>query len=317
MSSELDIPLVATNDVHYIDQGDASTHDLLLCIGTNTSIHDQKRIRMAGDFFYLRNPQSMTELFNDIANEYIAALDRRNAAENARLDDQVQKQENSLSVQEERAKNGLSNTLAFEQQELDKARLRQQEELERQAKEQEIIALVQAYYNQFQALSSEDPDTAAVKAFTNTLLAKSIAKGLTGFIDGTELVERDMNGSKFSSGQDGYIAKFDGKERILNPSQNMALPKGMSNDELVKAAKDYSNGNTWGFMPTVTGSTDSKAATKAIIESNKQVIRAIESNAASMNVDSEGMMHMIETRVSRGKKELIHFINKKYKMIPK
>lgn len=209
--------------------------------------------------------------------------------------------------------------MAFEQQELDKARLEQQQELERQAKQQEIIALVQAYYNQFQSLSS-DPDradTAAIDAFTNTLLAKSIAKGLTGFIEGTELVERDMQGSKFSSGQDGYLAKFDGKERILNPAQNMALPKGMTNKELVKAAQDYASGNTWGFMPTVANTTDSGATTKAIIASNNKVIKAIENNAASMSVDSEGLMHLVEQRVSRGKKEVIHFINKKYKMLPK
>ncbi len=66
MSQELDIPLVATNDVHYINQADASTHDLLLCIGTNTSIHDEKRMKMAGDFFYLKNPQEMAELYADI-----------------------------------------------------------------------------------------------------------------------------------------------------------------------------------------------------------------------------------------------------------
>ncbi|GAI64461.1 unnamed protein product, partial [marine sediment metagenome] len=66
MSSELDIPLVATNDVHYVDQEDASAHDLLLCIGTNSSIHDDKRMKMAGDFFYLKPPSEMAELFKDI-----------------------------------------------------------------------------------------------------------------------------------------------------------------------------------------------------------------------------------------------------------
>jgi len=66
MSSELDIPLVATNDVHYVNQEDASAHDLLLCIGTNSSIHDEKRMKMAGDFFYLKSPQEMAELFKDI-----------------------------------------------------------------------------------------------------------------------------------------------------------------------------------------------------------------------------------------------------------
>jgi len=66
MSTELDIPLVATNDVHYVNREDASAHDLLLCIGTNSSIYDDKRMKMAGDFFYLKSPQEMAELFKDI-----------------------------------------------------------------------------------------------------------------------------------------------------------------------------------------------------------------------------------------------------------
>jgi DNA polymerase-3 subunit alpha len=66
VSSELSIPLVATNDVHYVNQEDASSHDLLLCIGTNSSIYDEKRIKMAGDFYYLKSPQEMAELYQDI-----------------------------------------------------------------------------------------------------------------------------------------------------------------------------------------------------------------------------------------------------------
>jgi DNA polymerase-3 subunit alpha len=66
MSNELGLPLVATNDVHYINREDAAFHDLLLCIGTNTSIYDEKRIKMAGDFYYLKSPQEMAELYRDI-----------------------------------------------------------------------------------------------------------------------------------------------------------------------------------------------------------------------------------------------------------
>ena len=66
LSGELNIPLVATNDVHYVNREDASAHDLLLCIGTNSSIYDDKRIKMAGDFFYFKNPQEMAELYQDI-----------------------------------------------------------------------------------------------------------------------------------------------------------------------------------------------------------------------------------------------------------
>ncbi|MES0279046.1 MAG: DNA polymerase III subunit alpha, partial [Dehalococcoidales bacterium] len=66
LAEELDIPLVATSDIHYVTKEDAQSHDLLLCIGTNSTIHDEKRMKMAGDFFYLKSPQEMAELFSDI-----------------------------------------------------------------------------------------------------------------------------------------------------------------------------------------------------------------------------------------------------------
>ena len=79
MSRELDIPLVATNDTHYINREDAQVHDLLLCIGRNTSIYDEKRFKMPGDFFYLKSPEEMAELYRDIPQalentEHIAAM---------------------------------------------------------------------------------------------------------------------------------------------------------------------------------------------------------------------------------------------------
>ncbi|MDD5354861.1 MAG: DNA polymerase III subunit alpha, partial [bacterium] len=70
MSQELDIPLVATNDVHYIKREDAKFHDLLLCIGTNSSILDEKRKKMSGDGFYLKSQQEMAELYKDIPQAF-------------------------------------------------------------------------------------------------------------------------------------------------------------------------------------------------------------------------------------------------------
>ncbi len=66
ISSKLDIPILATNDVHYVNKEDASTQELLLCIQTNTSIYDEKRLKMAGDFFYLKSPEEMAEIFSDL-----------------------------------------------------------------------------------------------------------------------------------------------------------------------------------------------------------------------------------------------------------
>jgi len=85
MSRELDIPLVATNDAHYINREDAGAHDLLLCIGRNTSIHDEKRFKMPGDFFYLRSPEEMAELYRDIP-EALANTERIAAMCNLELD---------------------------------------------------------------------------------------------------------------------------------------------------------------------------------------------------------------------------------------
>jgi len=66
LSTKLDIPPVATFDVHYVDKKDAPAHELLLCIQTNASVYDEKRLKMAGDFFYLRSPEEVEELFADL-----------------------------------------------------------------------------------------------------------------------------------------------------------------------------------------------------------------------------------------------------------
>jgi DNA polymerase-3 subunit alpha len=65
MARELGIPLVATNDVHYLDKSDSYAHDLLLCIGTNTNMQDEKRLK-TGDDLYFKSPAEMQALFLDI-----------------------------------------------------------------------------------------------------------------------------------------------------------------------------------------------------------------------------------------------------------
>jgi DNA polymerase-3 subunit alpha len=66
LSTQLNIPTVATFDVHYVDKKDALAHELLLCIQTNTSVYDEKRLKLAGDFFYLKSPEEAQELFADL-----------------------------------------------------------------------------------------------------------------------------------------------------------------------------------------------------------------------------------------------------------
>ena len=66
MSAELDIPLVATNDLHYILKEEARFQDLLMCIGTNSTILDEKRKKMADDGFYMKSPEEMADMFKDV-----------------------------------------------------------------------------------------------------------------------------------------------------------------------------------------------------------------------------------------------------------
>ena len=62
----LDIPVVATNDCHYLNREDARPHDILLALQTGKTISDKDRMVFRSDTFYLRSPEEMKELFRDI-----------------------------------------------------------------------------------------------------------------------------------------------------------------------------------------------------------------------------------------------------------
>lgn len=59
------VPLVATNDVHYIRKEDAAIHDVLLCIQTGKSVNDEKRLRFESSEFYFKTGPEMEALFSN------------------------------------------------------------------------------------------------------------------------------------------------------------------------------------------------------------------------------------------------------------
>ena len=66
MARETGLPLVATNDFHYVNREDAPLQDILICIHTGTNVKDNARLKMDGDSYYLKSPQEMAELFADV-----------------------------------------------------------------------------------------------------------------------------------------------------------------------------------------------------------------------------------------------------------
>ncbi|MDM8514854.1 DNA polymerase III subunit alpha [Desulfobacterales bacterium HSG16] len=65
MSKRLSIPLVATNDCHYLDQEDVRAHDVLLCIQTGKTVYDKDRFQFGTDQLYFKSGQEMAEFFKD------------------------------------------------------------------------------------------------------------------------------------------------------------------------------------------------------------------------------------------------------------
>ena len=63
ISRRLNIPVVATNDCHYLQEDDAEAHEVLLCIQTGKNMDDTDRMRFETNHFYLRSPDEMKRLF--------------------------------------------------------------------------------------------------------------------------------------------------------------------------------------------------------------------------------------------------------------
>jgi len=65
LEKDLNIPLVATNDSHYLCGEDSHAHDVMLCVQTGSKIHDKERFRFDSDQFFVKSAEEMGRLFKD------------------------------------------------------------------------------------------------------------------------------------------------------------------------------------------------------------------------------------------------------------
>ncbi|HOD17180.1 MAG TPA: DNA polymerase III subunit alpha [Candidatus Cloacimonadota bacterium] len=75
LSKELDIPLVLTNDCHYLQQSDSEAHDILLCIQTGKSLTDPNRMKYNTNQLFFRSPEEMKQLFPELPEAYNNTLE--------------------------------------------------------------------------------------------------------------------------------------------------------------------------------------------------------------------------------------------------
>jgi DNA polymerase-3 subunit alpha len=75
MSADLRLPLVATNDAHYLEPEDAQSHEALLCIGTGSNLDDPNHFHFDGKGFYVRSGDEMAEIFHDHPSALRATLE--------------------------------------------------------------------------------------------------------------------------------------------------------------------------------------------------------------------------------------------------
>ena len=64
ISKKIEVPVVATNDCHFLRQSDAKIHDILLCIGTSKTLDDPRRLKFDSELFYYRSAEEMAQTFS-------------------------------------------------------------------------------------------------------------------------------------------------------------------------------------------------------------------------------------------------------------
>ena len=74
-AKKYNVPLIATNDSHYVEEDDAPSHDILLCINTNSLIEEQNRFKFPSSDFYFKTKEEMSQLFKDVPSAIDNTMD--------------------------------------------------------------------------------------------------------------------------------------------------------------------------------------------------------------------------------------------------
>jgi len=265
-------------------------------------LKEQEQRRQEADDKEEERKERRKELANQAVDETISRIDEQNDAKTQLIDDDISRLQDSIAIQQRIANEGGENILAEEKARLAKRNLERKRELKRQAQQEQAIALALAFVNSFAAYSKDEPKGALRKALVDNFLAKGVASLITGsFYDG---VEDTGTVSNPLDSKGGRLTMTHDHERILSSAQNSMIPKGMTNDELAKMAHDYHNGNTWGFMPQISGAGDNTPLVKAIENNAKSIERSLKKYQSHQESELDTMGNFVIYTMRKGIKTI-------------
>tara|TARA_R110000787_G_scaffold7178_1_gene24691 strand:+ start:12668 stop:16162 length:3495 start_codon:yes stop_codon:yes gene_type:complete len=233
-----------------------------------------------------------------------AILSKAREKQNRELDAELDALDSRIDSVRDAINNGnseASQSLAQLEKEKILAEKKKEDLRKKEIRDQKIIAGLQLL-----SANSDNPN-AVGKTLGDVSLLIAGLDSIQGFIDGTENVAASMSGHKIHNGEDGYIAKFDGREGILNPEQN-ARRGSLSNDDLVDLGAMHNAG-------TLTGGTTVLAQNnKELVKEVKEIVKAVrEIPIQTYNYDDKAKYHK-QVLASENKTEIIKLrVNNIYK----
>ena len=216
-------------------------------------------------------------------------------------DEAIKRREESLSLQQERAENGLENTLAFEKEQLAKAELERARLAEKRAKQEEALALAQAFLNAFAARAKDDPDTAAAKALSDVIVAKALSEVVAGaFAEGVEDFKGEGTGTS-----DSNLIRFSHGESVVTAKgtkENQGLVTAMNNGDV----GSWFAGNMMLNPLSSEKNYDSFGILAQKIDSIEKAIK----NRPTSQTNLDNMGNVLQSTYRNGIKNTVKYINK-------
>jgi tape measure domain-containing protein len=255
-------------------------------------IRAEKRLEMIKN-----TAESVNNLIQKSLEHYINMAERRIDM----LDKRMDRMSTQADFLREKAVAGniqAQESLAvIDKQEIDaqKERMNEQRSIQRL---QIAMTVFQAYSNNIQnAKLGENPFT---KTLTDITLLNQVIASIPTFIDGTETNIASALGKPQLQGQDGYIVRVDGSEKILNP-QLSAMTGNMTTMEIAKLAEDFRRGDIMrkgeGAMQLNVGSWGTDMIISEL-QDLKNVIKNKPENQVEVAEILNGVMHIVETKKS-------------------